>query len=349
LDEKNGNNPYKDAVALELQQIYDYQTFEDKGHHTKVVPPNGYKNLRVHFVFDVKHDGRHKARLVADGHLTDVPLDFVYSGVVSIKGFRLVIFLAEINNLELWATDIGNEYLEAYTSEKLYIIAGPEFSKFECHVMIISKVLYGLRSSGARWHERLADCMRELDFFSCKSEADIWMRKRGKLYAYVAVYVDDLAIAMKNPKDFISILEGEYKFKTKGSGPLSFRLGMNFHRDNDGTLCITSLKYIEKMIGNYEKIFGEMPKQIVMSPLEKGDHPELEMSELLDDKVIELYQSLIGALQLSVTIGRLDVNTAVMTLSGFRVAPRRGHLDRVIRVYGYRSKMRHAAIHVRIE
>jgi hypothetical protein len=92
---------------------------------------------------------------------------------------------------------------------------------------------------------------------------------------------------------------------------------MNFLQDNCGTLCITSLKYIEKMVGNYEKIFGELPKQIVTSPLEKGEHPKLDMSELLDDKGIELYQSLIGALQWSVKIGRLDD----MKLSGFRDAP----------------------------
>jgi hypothetical protein len=77
LDEKNGNNLWKDAVALELQQINDYHTFEDKGHHTKTIPPNVYKQIHVHFVFDVKHDGRHKARLVADSHLTDIPLDSV--------------------------------------------------------------------------------------------------------------------------------------------------------------------------------------------------------------------------------------------------------------------------------
>jgi hypothetical protein len=104
--------------------------------------------------------------LVADGRLTDVLLDSVYSGVVSFKGFRLVVFLAELNNLELWAADIGNTYLEAYTSGKVYIIAGPEFGSFEGHVMIISKALYGLRSSGARRHDRLADCIRELDFFA---------------------------------------------------------------------------------------------------------------------------------------------------------------------------------------
>jgi hypothetical protein len=123
------------------------------------------------------------------------------------------------------------------------------------------------------------------------------MRKHGKLYDYVDVYVDDIAITMKDRKKFISILEIKYKFKTKGIGPLNFHLGLNFHQDNDGTLCITSLQYIEKMVGNYEKIFGELPKQIVTSPLEKGEYPELDMSELLYDKGIGLYQSLLGALQ----------------------------------------------------
>jgi hypothetical protein len=59
--------------------------------------------------------------------------------------------------------------------------------------------------------------------------------------------------------------------------------------------------------------------------------------------------SLIGALQWVITIGQFDVHTAVMTLSGFRVAPRRGHLERVRRFYGYLSKMRHAAIRIRTE
>jgi hypothetical protein len=53
----------------------------------------------------------------------------------------------------------------------------------------------------------LLNCMRELDFFACKAEPDIWMRRNGHIYEYMAVYVDDLAIAMKDPQDFITILE----------------------------------------------------------------------------------------------------------------------------------------------
>jgi hypothetical protein len=55
-----------------------------------------------------------------------------------------MLFLAELNHLELWPTDIGNAYLEAFTSEKVYIIAGPEFGEREGHILIIRKALYGL-------------------------------------------------------------------------------------------------------------------------------------------------------------------------------------------------------------
>ena len=59
-------------MKLELQQIDEYNTFEDKGkaiYKGKDIlnAPTGYKNIRVHLIYDVKHDGRHKARLVADG------------------------------------------------------------------------------------------------------------------------------------------------------------------------------------------------------------------------------------------------------------------------------------------
>ena len=54
---------------------------------------------KVHLVFAVKFDGRHKARLVVVGHLTPEPIENIYSGVVSLRNLRLVIFLGKLNNL----------------------------------------------------------------------------------------------------------------------------------------------------------------------------------------------------------------------------------------------------------
>ena len=58
------------------------------------------------------------------------------------------MLIAEINQLEAWCTDIRNAYLEAYTEELLYIIAGPEFGELEGHTMIVVKALYGTKTGG---------------------------------------------------------------------------------------------------------------------------------------------------------------------------------------------------------
>ena len=114
--------------------------------HKKVMnPPKGYHRVIVHLVFAVKFDGRHKARLVADGHLTPEPIENISSGVVSLRNLRLVIFLGKLNNLDIWRADIGNGYLEAFTGEKLYIIAGPEFQEQEGYIILFLKALYGLK------------------------------------------------------------------------------------------------------------------------------------------------------------------------------------------------------------
>ena len=42
--------------------------------------------------------------------------------------------------------------------------------------------------------------------------------------------------------------------------------------------------------------FGEKPSRKVTSPLEKGDHPEIEDdSDLLRENETKIYQSMIGA------------------------------------------------------
>ena len=346
LDKENGNTKWQDSEILELGQVDDYKTFLDmgKGH----IMPKDWKKINVHMVYAVKHDGRHKSRLVAGGHLTDTPIDSVYSSVVSLRGIRLLTFIAELNDLEVWCTDIGNAYLESYTQEKVYFTAGPEFGDRAGHTLVICKALYGLKSSGLRWHEKFADTLRDMDFVPSKGERDIWMRDKGDHYEYIAVYVDDLLIASKDPQAIIDSLRDDYKFKLKGTGPIKYHLGCDYFRDKDGVLCFAPKKYIERMLDTYQRIFGDKPKH-AQSPLLKGDHPEADATALLDMEKTKIYQSLIGALQWVIQLGRFDVCTAVATLSRYRAAPRQGHLDRIRRIYGYLSKFRHGVIRIRTD
>ena len=353
LDKENGNTHWQDAMDLELTQIHEYKVFKDTGkakfHNGKVVTPDGFQKIRVHFIYAVKHDGRFKARLVADGHLTKEPVESIYSGVVSLRSLRMVVFLSQLNNLEIWGADVGNAYLEAYTDEKLCIMAGPEFKELQGHLLIMVKALYGTRSGGARWHDRLFDILQELKFKPSKADPDVWMRPEpgGTCYEYIAVYVDDLAIAAKDPQAFCNELKKKYNLKLKGVGPLEYHLGCTYKKDPDGTLAADPRRYVNKILESYERMFKEKPRKS-RPPLEGGDHPELDTSELCDEHQTKQFQTLIGQLQWLISLGRFDIAVHVMSLSRFRAQPRKGHLDRAKRIVGYLLFLPDGAIRFRI-
>ena len=248
----------------------------------------------------------------------------------------MVVFLSQLNNLEIWGADVGNAYLEAYTDEKLCIMAGPEFKELQGHLLIMVKALYGTRSGGARWHDRLFDILQELKFKPSKADPDVWMRPEpgGTCYEYIAVYVDDLAIAAKDPQAFCNELKKKYNLKLKGVGPLEYHLGCTYKKDPDGTLAADPRRYVNKILESYERMFMEKPRKS-RPPLEGGDHPELDTSELCDEHQTKQFQTLIGQLQWLISLGRFDIAVHVMSLSRFRAQPRKGHLDRAKRIVGY--------------
>ena len=115
LDKLNGISRWYDATMKVVEQINDYKVFKQHGtaqydpKSKRIInAPIGYQKIKVHLVFACKHNGYHKARLFAGGHLTPDPIHSIYSGVVSTRSLRLTIFLAKLNNMNVWAADIGN-------------------------------------------------------------------------------------------------------------------------------------------------------------------------------------------------------------------------------------------------
>jgi len=89
--------------------------------------------------------------LVAEGHRTVDAEEHAYSGVVAPEAIHLGMFAAIHNGLKVIAADIGNAYLHAKSSESF--IPFLEMTMESCQVF--DKGLYGLESSGARFHEHL--------------------------------------------------------------------------------------------------------------------------------------------------------------------------------------------------
>ena len=105
---------------MEIGQQHQYDACKDVGTSQA---PKDHKKILAHFFFDVKYDGRHKARLVADRTVTGVRISNFYSGVVYLRVIRLVLFIAERNGIESSESDIDNAYIDTFTKEKVYIVA----------------------------------------------------------------------------------------------------------------------------------------------------------------------------------------------------------------------------------
>ena len=121
---------------------------------------------------------------------------------------------------------------------------------------------------------------------------------------------------MEDPQSFIDTLRTKCNFQLKGSGELNFHLGANFNRDADGTLCMSPTKCVtERLLSSYVKMLGGKPPTTVMSPLDHGDHPELDDSELPDEDGIQQCQLVVGALQWTLSLGGFDMGCAVMSMS----------------------------------
>ena len=353
LDEANGNKLWQEAHEHEIDCFDDYKVYIDKGKATneklRQLHKKGYQLIPMLWVYAVKHDGRRRARLVAGGHRTSIDEGVSsYSSVVNLRTLRMVLLLGELNGLKIMTADIVSAYFMAYTNEKVFFIAGPEFGDREGHIMIFDKACYGLKTSGKRYHDKTYDTMAELGFRPSLADPDIYMRDAGDCYEYVAVYVDDLTLIMKDPVSFLDALKNKgFMLKDVTDSPEVF-LGGSVSRDQDGTLAWGAKKYIVRSLDNLERMLGEKPAKNNV-PIPENTHPEIDTSPLLDEDGVALYQTMIGMLQWTVTLGRFDIACAVMTMSRFRTAPREGHLHLLKHVFGYLRKYTDGAIRFRTD
>ena len=111
------------------------------------------------------------------GHKTRDPIGSTYAGVVSRDSVQIAFTYAALNGLDICAADIRNAYLQAPSSQKDYIVCGPEFGLENIgNVALIHRALYGGKAAGRYFRNHLRNCMRHLEFKSCPAEPNVWMR-----------------------------------------------------------------------------------------------------------------------------------------------------------------------------
>ena len=127
FDLLNANKLWEIATQKELDQvIHEFSSFRTLDDDEAT--PTGYKRVPYHIIYACKVDGRRKARLVIDGNRSPpVHKEDCFAPVVSVEAIRMGFLIAQMHKLKCVAGDVGNAFLMSYTTEKLFIIAGPEF------------------------------------------------------------------------------------------------------------------------------------------------------------------------------------------------------------------------------
>jgi hypothetical protein len=348
IDEETGTDFWRKSIEKEMRNVMPAFEFRDGDKM-----PIGYKMIRCHMVFDVKiGDLTRKARFCANGNETDPPKDSTFSTVVSRDTVRLFFLLAALNDTEILSADIQNAYLNAPMREKLYTIAGKEFGpKFEGRPVLIVRALYGLRSSGKAFRDYLATNLREMGYVSSKADPDLWMRPDTKTdgteyYNYVICYVDDVAVTMEDPKEFMDALSKRFTLKVGSVQEPELYLGADVKKwyiadsDNPGKVRwpLASTKCTKRAIADLEVELDAVSKRLptkVTTPMASGYRPELDQSAELNPERQNYFQGLIGVLRWICELGRIDILMPVSMLSRYLISAREGHLDQVFHTFAY--------------
>ena len=324
----------------EMKGLNDMECFRVMDQNWK--PGTEYQYAPLRMIFDVKSDLRRKSRLVAGGHVVDAGELPSYASTVKGVSIRLLFTLAHSRKLKVMVGDIGQAYINAYTPEKIWTRAGPEFGpSIEGRKILIQKALYGLSTSANAFHKHLSDSLRSLGFVPTKYDRDVWYCKNeaGDGYDYIARHVDDLICFSDDPSKYMTKLSEKYNLRDV-KVPDEY-LGCTI-RDRNGYIHLDGSKYIKESVRRIETHFDKkLRKHNTPIP---DDHPELDETPLLDDKGTRDYQMLIGMAQWLVVLCRIDICFAVSSLSRFSSAPREGHLRRAFQLWGYLSKFKNKGI-----
>jgi len=136
----------------------------------------------------------------------------------------VAFLLAVLNNLDVFAADFGNAYLNAPCREKTWTRAGKEFGSDEGSVMIIVRALYGLKTSGTAWRAAFAEKLTEMGYKSTKADPDVWIWESVKpngfwYYEILLVYIDNILCVSDQLEWTMDQTKELYCLKDESVGP----------------------------------------------------------------------------------------------------------------------------------
>ncbi|GMI32613.1 hypothetical protein TrCOL_g880 [Triparma columacea] len=177
--------------------------------------------------------------------------------------------------------------------------------------------------------------MLSIGFHQCEQDPDCWLRRENyngtDLWTRCLFYVDDFLLTSAQPELVYEEIKNVFEIKFCDEPVLYLGADVN---DDHGFMTMSAKTYIVETIKNLEQTL-KVPIKKTRRPMNPLAHPELDVTPLLDEENKRLFQHIAGVLNWLVTLCRIDIAFATMSLQRFCSSPREGHLELAIEAMGW--------------
>ncbi|GJX25698.1 retrovirus-related pol polyprotein from transposon TNT 1-94 [Tanacetum coccineum] len=293
--------------------------------------------INLKWLFKVKLDEfggvlKNKARLVAKGYRQEEGINFKESFTLVARIEAIRIFKANVahKNMTVYQIDVKTAFLNDVLREEV-CVSQPEGFVDQDHpnyVYTLKKDLYGLKRAPRAWYDMLSKFLLSHKFSKGVIDPTLLMRKEGKDFLLVQIYVDDIIFASTNP-EFCNIFANEMssKFKMSMMGKMSFLLGLQISQNPRGVF-INQSTYALQII----KIYGMDSSDPVDTPIiKRAKFDEYPQGIPVDPT---RYRCMVGSF-MYLTSSRHDLVFVVCICARYQARPTEEHLTVVNRVFWY--------------
>ena len=180
-------------------------------------------------------------------------------------------------------------------------------------VCVLTRSLYGLKSSGVSLREALADALRSMEFESTLADPNVWIKRARKpdgyeYYEMLLVYTDDILIISHQCDPIADEIDNHYKIKPESRKAPEIYLGADVAKVQTAggheVWSTSSKSYVQNAVKVVENLLIEDGKGMQLrspskakNPLPTICPPEVDITAKLNADLIPRYLQLIGMLR----------------------------------------------------
>ena len=304
--------------------------------------PKDRSIVTCRWVYDLKSDGRFKARLVARGFTQVYGKDYheTFSPVARFESIRYLFAHAALEDWDIDAMDVKTAFLNGDLDEEVYM-EQPEgwvVKGKEDHVCLLKKAIYGLKQASRQWNIKIHDSLIQQGFVRTYSDAGVYVyRRQGgdsdpDHVTIIVLYVDDLLL-MGNRRDRIDKVKKALgkQYKMTDLGPVERFLGLRIRRDRPSRILdIDQEEFVEAVLEHHQMASCKPAR----TPLPAGAQLVAAQAEA-PAKLRLRFQSLMGSLLYACLGTRPDIAYAINRLGKYSANPSEDHLNKLFYVLRY--------------